>query len=66
MYKTLTALAISKQVSTVRNIPKFKDRANWSRDTFQTMRRRARALVFYQQTNKKKLCMPHEKSLKYA
>ena len=25
----------------VRNIPKFKDRANWSRDTFQLMRRRA-------------------------
>ena len=25
----------------VRNIPKFKDRANWSRDTFQPMRRRA-------------------------
>ena len=62
MYKTLTALAIIKQVSTVRIIPKFKDRANWSRDTFQPMRRRARAFVFYQQTNKKKLCMPHEKS----
>ena len=26
---------------TVRNIPNFKDRANWSRDTFQPMRRRA-------------------------
>ena len=25
--------------STVRNIPKFKDRANWSRDTFQPMRK---------------------------
>ena len=25
----------------VRNIPKFNDRANWSRDTFQPMRRRA-------------------------
>ena len=25
----------------VRNIPKFKDRANWSRDTFQPSRRRA-------------------------
>ena len=25
----------------VRNIPKFKDRANWSRDTVQPMRRRA-------------------------
>ena len=34
--------------STVRNIPKFKDRANWSRDTFQPMRRRA---CVYQQTN---------------
>ena len=32
----------------VRNIPKFKDRANWSRDTFQPMRRRA---CVYQQTN---------------
>ena len=26
---------------TVRNMPKFKDRANWSRDTFQPIRRRA-------------------------
>ena len=33
---------------TVRNIPKFKDRANWSRDTFQPMRGRA---CVYQQTN---------------
>ena len=33
---------------TVRNIPKFKDRANWSRDTFQPMRMRA---CVYQQTN---------------
>ena len=33
---------------TVRNIPKFKDRANWSRDTFQPMRRRA---CVYQHTN---------------
>ena len=33
---------------TVRNIPKFKDRASWSRDTFQPMRRRA---CVYQQTN---------------
>ena len=32
----------------VRNIPKFKDRANWSRNTFQPMRRRA---CVYQQTN---------------
>ena len=32
----------------VRNIPKFQDRANWSRDTFQPMRRRA---CVYQQTN---------------
>ena len=32
----------------VRNIPKFKDRASWSRDTFQPMRRRA---CVYQQTN---------------
>ena len=33
---------------TVRNSPKFKDRANWLRDTFQPMRRRA---CIYQQTN---------------
>ena len=33
---------------TVRNIPKFKDRANWSCDTFKPMRRRA---CVYQQTN---------------
>ena len=33
---------------TVRNIPKFKDRANWSHDTFQPMRGRA---CVYQQTN---------------
>ena len=32
----------------VRNIPKFKDRANWSRDSFQPMRRRP---CVYQQTN---------------
>ena len=32
---------------TVRNIPKFTDRANWSHDTFQPMIRRA----FYQNTN---------------
>ena len=32
----------------VRNIPKFKDRASWSRDTFQPMTRRA---CVYQQTN---------------
>ena len=32
----------------VLNIPKFKERANWSRDTFQPMRRRACA---YQNTN---------------
>ena len=32
----------------VRNIPKFKDMANWSRDTFQPIRRRA---CVYQQTN---------------
>ena len=36
-------------ILTVRNIPKFKDRANWSCDTFQPMRRRA---CVYQQTNK--------------
>ena len=36
------------KVSTVRNIPKFKDRTSWSRDTFQPMRRRA---CVYQQTN---------------
>ena len=33
---------------TVRNIPKFKDRASWSRDVFQPMRRRP---CVYQQTN---------------
>ena len=39
----------SKTVTTtVRNIPKFKDRANWSCDTFQPMRGRA---CVYQQTN---------------
>ena len=32
----------------VRNIPKFKDRANWSRNTFQPMRRHA---CVYQHTN---------------
>ena len=32
----------------VRNIPKFKDRANWSCYTFQPMKRRA---CVYQQTN---------------
>ena len=37
-----------KSASPVRNIPKFKDRANWSCDTFQPMRRRA---CVYQQTN---------------
>ena len=42
-------LSVKREVrSTVRNIPKFKDRANWSRDTFQPMRRRA---CVYQQTN---------------
>ena len=35
-------------ISSVQNIPKFKDRANWSRNTFQPMRRRA---CVYQQTN---------------
>ena len=38
----------SQDHSSVRNIPKFKDRANWSHDTFQPMRRRA---CVYQQTN---------------
>ena len=33
---------------TVRNIPKFRDRANWSRDAFQPMIRRA---CVYQNTN---------------
>ena len=32
----------------VRNIPKFKDRASWSHDTFQPMRRHA---CVYRQTN---------------
>ena len=40
--------AFSADQLSVRNIPKFKDRANWSRDTFQPMRRRA---CVYQQTN---------------
>ena len=35
-------------VISVRNVSKFKVRANWSRDTFQPMRRRA---CVYQQTN---------------
>ena len=39
---------LMKQSYTVRNIPKFKDRASWSRNTFQPMRRRA---CVYQQTN---------------
>ena len=39
---------IQSLVWTVRNIPKFKDRTSWSRDTFQPMRRRA---CVYQQTN---------------
>ena len=39
---------ICKFLKTVRNIPKSKDRANWSRDTFQPMRRCA---CVYQQTN---------------
>ena len=34
--------------SSVRNVSKFKDRANWSRDNFQPMRRRA---CVYQNTN---------------
>ena len=39
---------IFKFLTTVWNIPKFKDRVNWSRDTFQPMRRRT---CVYQQTN---------------
>ena len=39
---------LAEHISPVRNIPKFKDRANWSRDTFQPIRRRA---CVYQQTN---------------
>ena len=35
-------------ISSVQNIPKFKDRANWSRDTFQPIRRCA---CVCQQTN---------------
>ena len=48
--KTLetTFYSRSKQSRIVQNIPKFKDRANWSRDSFQPMRRRA---CVYQQTN---------------
>ena len=50
--KTLDGLPIValklKCCFSVRNIPKFKDRANWSRATFQPMRRRA---CVYQQTN---------------
>ena len=44
----ITGYHPSKYVLYVRNIPKFKDRANWSRDTFQPMRGRA---CVYQQTN---------------
>ena len=39
---------ISGILGWMENAPKFKDRANWSRDTFQPMRRRA---CVYQQTN---------------
>ena len=46
-FSTLSEIAHTDSVP-VRNIPKFKDRANWSRDTFQPMRRRA---CVYQQTN---------------
>ena len=44
--KTLetTFYSRSKQSRIVQNIPKFKDRANWSRDSFQPMRRR----IFYE------------------
>ena len=41
-------VSLDPQSGTVRNIPKFKDWANWSRDTFQPMRRR---VCVYQQTN---------------
>ena len=42
------SLADNHVIKSVWNIPKFKDRANWSRDTFQPMRRRA---CVYQNTN---------------
>ena len=45
---TANSLKHIKSSLTVWNIPTFKDRANWSRDTFQPMRRRA---CVYQQTN---------------
>ena len=45
--KGINGLFLRARLS-VRNIPKFKDRANWSHNTFQPMRRRA---CVYQQTN---------------
>ena len=46
---SITVLLFTQNIlKTVRNIPKSKDRANWSRDTFQPMRRRA---CVYQQIN---------------
>ena len=47
-YAGLTTLSRFLRPVPVRNIPKFKDRANWSCDTFQPMRRRP---CVYQQTN---------------
>ena len=48
LYVLIVVVNIILRLLTVRNIPKFKDRANWSRDTFQPMRRRT---CVYQQTN---------------
>ena len=47
-YSIKVAIRYYMYYYSVRNIPKFKDRANWSCDTFQPMRRRA---CVYQQTN---------------
>ena len=38
-----------REIKNKLNIPKFKDRANWSRNTFQPMTRRAKCV--YQNTN---------------
>ena len=45
---SMVKIKFIRKYLSVRNIPKFKDRANWSCDTFQPMRRRA---CVYQQTN---------------
>ena len=45
---SLLGLNLIVSTLSVRNIPNFKDKANWSRDTFQPMRRHA---CVYQRTN---------------